>query len=258
MQSSDGSWGAFDINNNHLYLNNIPFADHGALLDPGTADLTGRCIEMLSMLGYNRHFLPIERGLAFIRKEQEANGAWFGRWGVNYIYGTWSVLCSLNALGEDLSQPYIRKAVSWLNSCQNGDGGWGESCDSYADQSLAGVGKSTASQTAWALLGLMAAGEVKSLSVQRGIQYLTRHLDEDGHWEESLYTGTGFPKVFYLLYHGYSQYFPLWALGVYHNLSKNQPTRQMAGRATEPVYYCQPLNWFQTCCALWQSNLSID
>lgn len=235
MQSSDGSWGAFDINNNHLYLNNIPFADHGALLDPGTADLTARCVELLSMLGYNRHFLPIERGLAFIRNEQEESGAWFGRWGVNYIYGTWSVLCALNALGEDPAQPYIRKSVAWLNSCQNADGGWGETCDSYDDVSLAGVGKSTASQTAWAVLGLMASGEVNGSSVKRGIQYLVTHLKADGRWEEHLYTGTGFPKVFYLLYHGYSQYFPLWALGVYHSLRNGGSTRQMSGLASEPI-----------------------
>ncbi|NOT68741.1 MAG: squalene--hopene cyclase [Methylophilaceae bacterium] len=235
MQSSDGSWGAFDINNNRLYLNNIPFADHGALLDPGTADLTARCIELLSMLGYNRHFPPIERGLAFVRKEQEENGAWFGRWGVNYIYGTWSVLCALNALGEDVGQPYIRKSVIWLNSCQNEDGGWGETCDSYDDAKLAGVGKSTASQTAWALLGLMAAGEVNSNSVKRGIQYLVSSLNADGQWEEHLYTGTGFPKVFYLLYHGYSQYFPLWALGVYQSLRNGDSTRQMSGLAAEPL-----------------------
>jgi squalene-hopene/tetraprenyl-beta-curcumene cyclase len=240
MQSSDGSWGAFDINNNRLYLNNIPFADHGALLDPGTADLTARCIEMLSMLGYNRHFPPIERGLAFVRKEQEESGAWFGRWGVNYVYGTWSVLCALNALGEDMSQPYIRKAVAWVTSNQNADGGWGETCNSYDDKSLAGQGKSTPSQTAWALLGLMAAGEVNNISVQRGIQYLIHHLNQDGHWEEHLYTGTGFPKVFYLLYHGYSQYFPLWALGVYHSLRNRGTTRQIAGRALEPIFGMLP------------------
>ncbi len=226
MQSSDGGWGAFDIDNNYLYLNEIPFADHGALLDPGTSDLTGRCIELLAMLGYRSDFPPIHRALDFLKREQEDCGAWFGRWGVNYIYGTWSVLKGLGRLGEDPSQPYIRRAVQWLKSCQNSDNGWGETCYSYTDPTLAGNGKSTPSQTAWALLGLMAAGEVKSAAVQRGVHYLINQQDEEGKWDEKLYTGTGFPSVFYLRYHGYGQFFPLWALGEYRRLRMEKMTLQ--------------------------------
>ncbi|MBW1779660.1 MAG: squalene--hopene cyclase [Deltaproteobacteria bacterium] len=226
MQSSDGGWGAFDIDNNYLYLNNIPFADHGALLDPSTSDLTGRCIELLSMLGYGPDFPPIAKALTFLRKEQEDFGGWFGRWGVNYIYGTWSVLKGLGRLGEDVTQPYIQKAVEWLKSCQNPDNGWGETCYSYKDPSLAGKGKSTASQTAWALLGLMAVGEVESSAVQRGIHYLITQQDGEGRWDEQIFTGTGFPNVFYLRYHGYSQFFPLWALSEYRRLRAGRATRQ--------------------------------
>ncbi len=234
MQSSDGGWGAFDIDNNALYLNHIPFADHGALLDPSTSDLTARCIELLAMLGYTTSYPPIERGLRFLRKEQEENGAWFGRWGVNYLYGTWAVLSCLRQVGEDMSQPYICKAVQWLKSCQNEDGGWGETCYSYNNAILAGKGKSTASQTAWALLGLLAAGETYSESVRNGIDYLCRSQNTDGGWDETQYTGTGFPKVFYLRYHGYSQYFPLWALGVYRRQSDGESARQEVVRLQNP------------------------
>lgn len=213
MQGSDGGWGAFDVDNNHLYLNDIPFADHGALLDPSTADLTGRCIEMLGMLGHGPDYPPIARGIAFIRKEQEPFGGWFGRWGVNYIYGTWSVLSGLNQAGEDMGSPYVRRAVEWLISCQNDDGGWGETCASYDDPTLAGSGDSTASQTAWALLGLMAAGETAHAAVRAGIRYLAEGFSSG--WDERHFTGTGFPRVFYLRYHGYSLFFPVWALGVY-------------------------------------------
>jgi len=218
MQGSDGGWGAFDIDNNFHYLNDIPFADHGALLDPSTPDLTGRCVELFSLLGYRRGFPPIDRALRYLRKGQDSCGGWFGRWGVNYIYGTWSVLTALRQLGEDMTRPYIRKAVAWLISRQNPDGGWGESCRSYEDPSLAGSGKSTASQTAWALLALMAAGEERGDAVRRGIDYLLERQDGQGGWDETLFTGTGFPRVFYLRYHGYSQIFPLWALGVYRRL----------------------------------------
>ncbi|MBI1733107.1 MAG: squalene--hopene cyclase [Gammaproteobacteria bacterium] len=230
MQNPDGGWGAFDIDNHHEYLNNIPFADHGALVDPSTADLTGRCIEMLAMMGYDRKFPPIARALEFLRRDQRPSGAWYGRWGVNYVYGTWAVLVGLGALGEDPNQPHIRKAVQWLKDVQNSDGGWGEDCNTYDDPSLCGRGRSTASQTAWALLGLMAVGEVGSEPVQRGIRYLMRNFDGKVGWEEAPYTGTGFPRVFYLRYHGYSHYFPLWALGVYRNLTQGYPTRQDALR----------------------------
>jgi len=235
MQSSDGGWAAFDIDNNHLYLNDIPFADHGALLDPSTSDLTARCVELLAMFGYGRDFSPIARAIQFLRKEQEECGAWFGRWGVNYIYGTWSVLAALRQLGEDMSRPYIRRAVQWMKSCQNPDNGWGETCGTYRDPSLAGKGESTASQTAWALLALMAAGEVNSSAVQRGIYYLISTQNDQGGWEEKLFTGTGFPKVFYLCYHGYCQYFPLWALGVYRRLRRGKKTRQGEVRLQSPA-----------------------
>lgn len=235
MQSSDGGWGAFDIDNNYLYLNEIPFADHGALLDPGTSDLTGRCIELLAMLGYRSDFPPISRALDFLQREQEDCGAWFGRWGVNYIYGTWSVLKGLGCLGENPSQPYIQRAVQWLKSCQNSDNGWGETCYSYTDSNLAGKGKSTPSQTAWALLGLLAAGEVKSAAVQRGVHYLINQQDKQGQWDEKLYTGTGFPSVFYLRYHGYGQFFPLWALGEYRRLRMEKKTLQDEVTLKHPV-----------------------
>ena len=226
MQNTDGGWGAFDIDNHYEYLNNIPFADHGALVDPSTADLTGRCIEMLAMLGYDKGFSPIARAIEFLQQDQEPCGAWFGRWGVNYIYGTWAVLVGLGALGEDSNQPYLRKAVNWLKQVQNKDGGWGESCDTYNEPDLSGSGDSTASQTAWALLGLMAMGETESEEVEKGINYLMRNFDGAKGWEETSFTGTGFPRVFYLRYHGYSHYFPVWALGVYTRYRQGLETRQ--------------------------------
>lgn len=241
MQNSDGGWGAFDVDNDYLYLNDIPFADHGALLDPSTSDLTGRCIEMLGMLGYGMDFPPIAKGIAFLRKEQEEFGGWFGRWGVNYIYGTWSVLSGLHQVGEDMGKPYVNKAVKWLMARQNRDGGWGETCASYDDPSLAGMGDSTASQTAWALLALMAANEVENESVRRGISYLTDHHRPDG-WDEQHFTGTGFPRVFYLRYHGYRLFFPVWALGVYSRLKNGHPTVQQevsrSFRNATPCSFC--------------------
>ncbi|MBA5865805.1 MAG: squalene--hopene cyclase [Nitrospira sp. CR1.3] len=220
MQGSDGGWGAYDKDNNRIVFNYIPFADHHALLDPSTSDLTGRCLEMLGALGYDQdHYHPaVAPALAFLKREQERDGSWYGRWGVNYIYGTWSVLAGLRAIGEDLSQPYIRRAVAWLESKQNQDGGWGESCRSYGEEQWSGKGDSTPSQTAWAVMGLMSAGMTDSFSVARGIQYLLRHQLKDGSWEEVRHTGTGFPRVFYLRYHWYCQYFPLWALAMYRNL----------------------------------------
>ena len=226
MQNTDGGWGAFDIDNHYEYLNNIPFADHGALADPSTADLTGRCVEMLAMLGYDKSFSPIARALKFLRQDQEPCGAWFGRWGVNYIYGTWAVLVGLGALGEDPHQPYLHKAVKWLKEIQNRDGGWGESCNSYSDPGLVGSGESTASQTAWALLGLMAMGETESEQVEKGINYLVRNYEGAKGWKETAFTGTGFPRVFYLRYHGYSHYFPVWALAVYVRYRQGLDTRQ--------------------------------
>ena len=240
MQSSDGGWGAFDIDNNYLYLNHIPFADHGALLDPSTSDVTARCVELLAMLGYSRAFPPIARALEFLKKEQEEFGAWFGRWGVNYIYGTWSVLMALRQVGEDMTQPHVRKAIGWLKSCQNPDGGWGETCYTYNDPSQAGQGPSTPSQTAWALLGLMAGGEVNSEAVKKGIHYLVSRQNALGGWEEKYFTGTGFPKVFYLRYHGYGQYFPLWAMGVYRRLTTAGKTLQDEIKMPSPPDFSLP------------------
>lgn len=226
MQGSDGGWGAYDKDNNRVVFNYIPFADHKALLDPSTADLAGRCLEMLGALGYDQTHPSAGPALAFLKKEQEKDGSWYGRWGVNYIYGTWSVLAGLRAIGEDLSAPYIRRAVSWLESKQNPDGGWGESCLSYRDDGDDhGKGESTPSQTAWALMGLMSAGAVDSFSVARGVQFLLRQQTKDGSWQEIAHTGTGFPRVFYLRYHWYCQYFPLWALAMYRNLRARGKTR---------------------------------
>jgi squalene-hopene/tetraprenyl-beta-curcumene cyclase len=218
LQSSNGGWGAFDVNSNHGFLNNIPFADHGALLDPPTADVSARCVSMLAHLGRIRP-PEMRRALDYLGCEQEEDGSWFGRWGVNYVYGTWSALCALNAAGFDASRPSMRRGAEWLLSIQNDDGGWGEDCDSYK---LGYRGyepaASTASQTAWALLGLMAAGEVDNPAVARGIEWLRHAQGEDGLWPQEAYTGGGFPRIFYLRYHGYPKFFPLWALARYRNL----------------------------------------
>jgi squalene-hopene/tetraprenyl-beta-curcumene cyclase len=217
MQGSDGGWASFDADNSRLLLNNIPFADHGALLDPSTEDLTGRGLELLGTLGYGADHPAARRALAFIRRTQSPDGAWYGRWGANYIYGTWSVLRGLWAVAEDCSSDHVQRAVGWLLSRQNADGGWGETLASYDDPGLAGRGDSMPSQTAWALLGLFAAGHVDGTAVERGIQFLMRTQHEDGGWEDPLWNGTGFPRVFYLKYHLYAKYFPLWALGVYRS-----------------------------------------
>jgi squalene-hopene/tetraprenyl-beta-curcumene cyclase len=219
LQSRDGGWGAFDADNDKLYLNNLPFADHGALLDPPTADVGARCVSMLAQLGEPLDAPRMQAALAWLERAQEAEGSWFGRWGVNYIYGTWSVLCALGRAGVPREHPMIARAVAWLKAVQNPDGGWGESCDSYAlDRKGHEPAPSTASQTAWALLGLMAVGEVGSPEVERGVAWLTANQAADGLWGQELYTGGGFPRVFYLRYHGYPKYFPLWALARYRNL----------------------------------------
>ncbi len=220
LQSRNGAWGAFDADNEYHYLNNIPFADHGALLDPPTEDVTARCVSMLAQLGETADKSPaVAAGIDYLRRTQLADGSWYGRWGMNYIYGTWSVLCALNAVGVDHGAPELRKAVAWLARIQNPDGGWGEDATSYKlDYRGYEPAPSTASQTAWALLGLMAAGEVDHPAVARGIDYLARTQGPDGLWNEELYTATGFPRVFYLRYHGYRKFFPLWALARYRNL----------------------------------------
>jgi squalene-hopene/tetraprenyl-beta-curcumene cyclase len=220
MQSENGAWGAFDADNEFYYLNNIPFADHGALLDPPTEDVTARCLSMLAQFGETAaNSEAVRRAIDYLRRTQLAEGSWYGRWGMNYIYGTWSVLCALNAAGVDHAAPEMRNAANWLIAIQNDDGGWGEDGASYKlDYKGYERAPSTASQTAWALLGLMASGDVDDPAVARGIAYLTAQQGADGFWNEPRYTATGFPRVFYLRYHGYPKFFPLWALARYRNL----------------------------------------
>jgi squalene-hopene/tetraprenyl-beta-curcumene cyclase len=213
MQSRNGGWAAFDLNNDKEILAHIPFADFMTPLDPTTVDVTAHVVELLSELGYDQSRAPFEKAIRYLKREQEADGSWFGRWGVNYVYGTGTVLPALCAAGEDVRKTCVRRGVEWLKAHQNEDGGWGETCGSYDDPSLAGTGPSTPSQTAWALLGLLAAAEGDEAAVRRGIDYLLRTQLADGTWEEELYTGTGFPRAFYLRYHMYCIYFPLMALG---------------------------------------------
>jgi squalene-hopene/tetraprenyl-beta-curcumene cyclase len=222
LQSRNGGWGAFDADNEYDYLNHIPFADHGALLDPPTADVSARCVSMLAQLGDKPETSPrLKAGVDYLLAEQMPDGSWFGRWGMNYIYGTWSTLCALNAAGVRPEHRAMRRAVDWLVAIQNEDGGWGEDGDSYKlDYRGYEKAPSTASQTAWAVLALMAAGEVDHLAVARGIAYLQARQAEDGLWTEELFTATGFPRVFYLRYHGYAKFFPLWALARYRNLQR--------------------------------------
>jgi squalene-hopene/tetraprenyl-beta-curcumene cyclase len=228
LQSRNGGWGAFDADNSYTYLNNLPFADHGALLDPPTADVSARCVSMLAQLGEPANSARMRAAIGYLELEQEQDGSWFGRWGVNYIYGTWSALCALNAAGLPPEHAMMAKAVGWLRTIQNPDGGWGEDCESYKlDYSGYTPAPSTASQTAWALLGLMAAGEVDSDAVARGIDWLARNQHDDGLWGQEHYTGGGFPRVFYLRYHGYPKYFPLWAMARYRNLKRSN-TRRVA------------------------------
>lgn len=219
MQSQNGGWAAFDKDNTKHFLNKIPFADLEALIDPPTSDLTGRMLELMGNFSYPIDHPKAVSALEFVKREQEPEGCWFGRWGVNYLYGTWSVLSGLEAIGEDMESPYIRKSVNWIKSKQNLDGGWGEVCESYLDRSQMGCGPSTASQTSWALMALMAAGEVSCPTVERGIKYLLVTQNPDGTWSEDAFTGTGFPKYFMIKYHIYRNCFPLTALGRYRRLT---------------------------------------
>jgi squalene-hopene/tetraprenyl-beta-curcumene cyclase len=220
MRSNGGGFGSFEVNNTQYYLNAIPFADHGALLDPPTADVTGRVIALLSLADKEKYTSVIKDAIKFLISDQEEDGSWFGRWGTNYIYGTWSVLTALELAEEDVQQEYIRKAVSYLQNIQNEDGGWGESNDSYYPPKHRRPFVSTAYQTAWALLSLLAVGEAETETVRKGINYLLSNQTSDGHWYDDSYTAPGFPRVFYLKYHGYTKYFPLWALSRYRNLLK--------------------------------------
>jgi squalene-hopene/tetraprenyl-beta-curcumene cyclase len=226
LQSANGGWGAFDADNTRHYLNHIPFADHGALLDPPTADVTARCLGFLAQLGYGTTHPAVGRGLDYLRREQEPDGSWFGRWGTNYIYGTWSVLSALNALEVPHEDPAIRRAADYLLAMQREDGGWGEDGATYWAQHRGEAKASTPSQTAWAVLGLMAAGEVDTEAVARGVRFLVNHPREGSAWQEPWYTAVGFPRVFYLRYHGYAHYFPLWALARYRNLKRSN-TREV-------------------------------
>jgi len=224
MQCKNGGWASFDKDNTKMIFQYIPFADHNAMLDPPTVDITGRILEMLATYGYTREDKRVEKAIQFIFREQESDGSWFGRWGVNYIYGTFLVLRGLEAMGVWNHEPQIQQAAEWIRMVQNSDGGWGESCHSYDDPNTRGIGQSTPSQTAWAILGLLAAGDNRSDSVAKGVRWLLERQKANGEWDESvgegatrqaIYTGTGFPRVFYLAYHMYRNYFPLLALTTY-------------------------------------------
>ncbi|HEX6804685.1 MAG TPA: squalene--hopene cyclase [Terriglobales bacterium] len=215
MQCKDGGWASFDKDNDRMVFQHIPFADHNAMLDPASVDITGRILEMLSTYGYDANHRAVKKAFKFLRSQQESDGSWFGRWGVNYIYGTMLVLRGLESMGVDHHEPYVQQAAEWLRMVQNPDGGWGETCDSYDDPNVKGIGPSTPSQTAWAIMGLLAAKDDRSDSVARGIAYLLKTQRKDGSWDEPLFTGTGFPRVFYLMYHLYRDYFPLIALTTY-------------------------------------------
>ncbi len=218
VQSRNGGWGSFDADNTSSYLNCIPFADHGALLDPPTEDVTARCLSFLAQLGYAPDHPVIEKGRQYLLAAQQEDGSWFGRWGTNYIYGTWSVLCAFNVIDEDPTAAHVRRAVEWLVDCQREDGGWGEDGATYWPEWRRLNKASTASQTAWAVLGLMAAGEIDHPALERGIAYLAKARRDGDKWHEPWYTAVGFPRVFYLRYDGYSRYFPIWALARYRNL----------------------------------------
>jgi squalene-hopene/tetraprenyl-beta-curcumene cyclase len=217
MQNRDGGWAAFDADIDNEVLTKVPFADHNAMLDPSCADITARVIELLGVLGFREDQPAIARGLEYLWKTQEPQGCWYGRWGVNYIYGTWQVLQGLKAIHFPMTHPALVKAADWLESVQQPCGGWGETCESYDDPSLMGTGTPTASQTAWAVLGLVAAGRASGESARRGIRHLLETQSEDGSWDEPSFTGTGFPRVFYLKYHLYRIYFPLMAVARYRH-----------------------------------------
>jgi squalene-hopene/tetraprenyl-beta-curcumene cyclase len=224
MQSSDGGWAAFDVDNNWEFLSFVPFADHNAMLDPTCADITGRVLEALAAHGIDRNHPAMRRGVEYLVRTQQPDGSWYGRWGVAYVYGTCFALRGLAAAGEDPHEAHMLRATEWLRSIQNAGGGWGESCASY-DNGTYTPGPSTPSQTAWALMGLLAGGDTHSQSVYQGVEYLIRTQRSDGDWDQELFTGTGFPKVFYLNYHLYKLYFPLIALASFVKSRSAGPER---------------------------------
>ena len=226
MRGKDGGWGAFDVDNNVGILNQLPFGDLEAMIDPSTPDLTGRVLELLGLVGFAPSHDIVRKAIRFLKKKQEEDGTWWGRWGVNYIYGSSSVLVGLGSIGEDMSKPYIQKTVRWFKSRQNIDGGWGECCESYDKAHLKCQGWSTPSQTAWVLLALIAAGEGTSDEVHKGIRYLLNKQQPDGTWEEEFFTGTGFPKYFMIRYHNYRNCFPLMALGKFNKLIEDKGAGQ--------------------------------
>ncbi len=230
MQSENGGWGAFDADNDQEILTRVPFADHNAMIDPPTADITARVLESLAMLGIDRSHPAVERAIDFIWKEQQKDGSWQGRWGVNYIYGTWQVLVGLTAISVDPEDPRLLDAAHWLKSVQQPNGGWGETPETYENPALKGTGTVTASQTAWAMMGLIAVGQGNSDAVKRGVQFLIETQQANGIWREPEFTGTGFPRVFYLRYHLYPIYFPLMALARYRRccVNKELPTRSQS------------------------------
>lgn len=228
LQNKDGGWAAFDRDIDRQILTHVPFADHNAMLDPSCPDITARVLEALGHYGFRPDHPQVQKALNFLERTQESSGAWPGRWGVNYLYGTWQVLTGLASIGYSPAAPMVRRAVDWLVSVQQPSGGWGESCRSYEDPSWAGQGTPTASQTAWALLGLIASGEAGSSAVESGIDYLLATQLPEGGWHEDQFTGTGFPKVFYLKYHMYSLYFPLMALARYRRTLANPRSRTAA------------------------------
>jgi squalene-hopene/tetraprenyl-beta-curcumene cyclase len=235
LQNKDGGWAAFDVDINNQVLTKVPFADHNAMLDPSCADITARVIEVLGNLGYRPNHPRVARALDYLWTTQEPQGSWYGRWGVNYIYGTWQVLLGLRAIGLPMDHPRARMAADWLESVQQPGGGWGESCQSYEDRGWMGRGEPTASQTAWAILGLIAAGRAHSEAVELGIQYLLDSQNADGTWDESSFTGTGFPRVFYLKYHLYRVYFPLMALARYQTATGSVLAAQSLARPARAV-----------------------
>jgi len=220
MQNRDGGWSSFDKNNHCIPLTHFPFADHNAMLDPSACDITGRILELLAAAGISRSQPSVQRAIAFLHANQEPDGTWLGRWGVNYIYGSWLALRGLKAMGEPMDSPRYQRAGEWLISKQNSDGGWGESCRSYDDPAVKGQGPSTPSQTAWALMALISLNRIAEPAFQRGISYLVDSQQPDGNWAEEWFTGTGFPQVFYLKYHLYRTYFPLLALTETRDLLK--------------------------------------